>query len=330
MILDRRILLVFVFCAAMFHTLGIFYFNQLLNKTNEEENDELNYIQKKRLNFNTSIAFYTIIGARQNFPPEHDLRGKFWEFQLANFPYNYSLHYLCDGPFNINNVNCLVLPEGSTSYEDRKLCIRTHQSWKHFVENNLDKKWYFRGTHDTFINMTALELMLMDLESKLDPMKEFGLVYNVHEYNYKLYPHGGTGWLFSNYAVRQFFSKEKKFLKHCDYIADDVGMAPFMEEVFNLTVLDYVSNQFIVTWPNTEGEIIYQKQYERVRKCPKAYHLYPHAPGLIPCPARTAVSIHMHHVPMDEAWTLLNLTPENFSVTYPVPSYPTFCQNSDV
>ena len=104
-------------------------------------------------------------------------------------------------------------------------------------------------------------------------------------------------------------------------------MAPFMEKVFNLTVTDYVSNKFIVTWPNTEGEIIYKKQYYKVGKCPKYYHLYPSAPGLTPCPPRTAVSIHMHKVPMDEAWTLLNLTPNNFSVTYPTPSYPTFCQN---
>ena len=276
--------------------------------------------------FQTSIAFYTILGASQKIDKAHDLRGKFWEFQLPDFHHNYTTTYLSDGPLTVNGIECLVLPEGSKSFVDSKFCIRTPETWKHFLKFNGDKKWYFRGTHDTFINLTGLDIMLKELESKIDPMKEFGLVYNVHEYNYKLYPHGGTGWLFSNYAVRQFHEHLPQFLRECDYIADDVGMSPFLENVFHLTVPDYISNKFIVTWPNTELDIIYKKEYYKVGQCPKYYHLFPGAFDLIPCPALTAVSIHMHRVPMDEAYTVLTMTPENFSVTYPQPSHPTFCQ----
>jgi hypothetical protein len=84
---------------------------------------------------NTSIAFYTIAGASQK-GVNPDLRGAFWEFQLPFFGGKYSLQYLSDGPLSVNGIDFLVLPNGSSAYQDSQFCIRTPESWSHFVNFN--------------------------------------------------------------------------------------------------------------------------------------------------------------------------------------------------
>jgi hypothetical protein len=271
----------------------------------------------------TSIAFYIIAGATQKITGE-DLRGKFWEWQLPEFPGTYSVHYLSDGPLSVNGVDFLVLPEGSTAYDDHQFCKRTPETWKHFMKYNPDVKWYFRGTHDTFVNVTALTEMLIELEAKADPMTQFNFAFNFHEYNLQYYPHGGTGWLFSNYAVKQFMTKVETFVAACSGSFDDVTMTWFLSQ-FGQNIMDYQTNKFIVTWPNHMLDIIFNKQWDKIQKCPDTYHLYRGAPGLVPCPCRTAVSIHMHRVPMEQAYKVLSETPENFRVFFPNPNVPTFC-----
>jgi hypothetical protein len=205
--------------------------------------------------FSTSIAFYELIGARQNITP--DLRGNFWEWQLPSFPGDYSVYYLGDGPCNlIEGKTCIVLPEGRQSYDDQRCCVRTAESWRHFVKYESLKKWYFRGTHDTFVNMTALLAMIEKFELQIDPMKEYMFAFNFHEYNRVYYPHGGTGWLFSNYAVHQFLTRIGRFNSGCTWeIGDDVFMTKFFKE-FGLAVEDYQTNQFIVTFPYSQSDLV--------------------------------------------------------------------------
>jgi hypothetical protein len=94
----------------------------------------------------------------------------------------------------------------------------------------------------------------------------------------------------------------------------------------NLNVLDYQTSKFIVTWPNHLLDVIYQKKWDTVRPCPETYRLFPGGIGLKPARAREAASIHMHRVPMDEAWKVLGETPDDFAVYFPDPNIPTFCQ----
>ena len=272
----------------------------------------------------TSIAFYTIAGASQKNLGV-DWRGKFWEFQLKRFTGNYSLQYLSDGPLTVNGVKFMVLPEGSGSFQDSQFCIRTPETWKHFMEHNLDKKWYFRGTHDTFINMTALTEVIADLERKGDPMTTYQCAFNMHEFGHVYYPHGGTGWLFSNYAVRRFYEKVDVFVSMCKGSADDVALTSFFSYM-GLDVMDYQTNRFIVTFPLFDLEVISHKRYSRVKTCPPAYYLYPNAnPPLVPGSIRNAACLHMHKVPMDQVWGLLSETPPEFAVYFPNPNLPQFC-----
>lgn len=307
-----------ILLAVIFHIVAVIYFRKYMKEEVKIPYDPY---------YNTSIAFYVIVGATHHIPPEEDIRGRFWEFQLPYNKLNTTVHYVSDGPIKINGEPALVPGDNpNATFNDRQFCIRAKYVWKHFVENHKDTKWFFRGIHDTFVNMTGLVDMLRELEKKIDPMNEWGLVYNVHEYGYQLYPHGGTGYLFSNYAVRQFVSKIANFDHYCYQIADDVGLAPFMRDLFGLDITKYISNKFIVTWPNTENDIIFKKEYHKASICPPYYQLYTDAFKLTPCPAKTAVSIHMHRVNMRLALPLLQQTPDDFSVTYPTPSNPTFCR----
>jgi hypothetical protein len=273
---------------------------------------------------NTSIAFYTICGASQNIKGA-DLRGNFWEWQLKYFTGQSATYYFSDGPLHVNGIDFLVLPADQPSFQDSRFCIRTPETWKHFLDHQPDTKWYFRGTHDTFVNLTSLTLLIHELEQEADPMTSMNFAFNFHEYNYEYYPHGGTGWLFSNYAVRKMSERMGAFISRCESSADDVAMTWFLRQL-GVDVMDYQTNKFIVTWPNHLLDVIFEKQYHDVRMCPPSYALYPGARGLKPGPCRTAASIHMHRVPMDQVWSVLSQTPEDFAVFFPDPNTPTFCR----
>lgn len=312
---------ILVACATLFLILLKFY---VVLEPRPVVVDDQSEFTVPRIETDTSIAFYTIAGASQKNLGV-DWRGKFWEFQLKSFGGNYSLQYLSDGPLTVNGVEFMVLPEGSGSFEDRKFCIRTPETWRHFMEHNLDKKWYFRGTHDTFINLTALTEVISELEARGDPMTTYQFAFNMHEYGNMYYPHGGTGWLFSNYAVRRFYENVGTFVRMCDGSADDVALTVFFHHM-GLDVMDYQSNRFIVTFPLWDLDVIFHRRYGRVKTCPRGYYLYPNAnPPLVPGAIRGAACLHMHKVPMDKVWRVLSETPPEFAVYFPNPNLPQFC-----
>jgi len=297
-------------------------------KTPKKEDGPLETVPVDK-KFSTSIAYYIIVGADQKMPQEHDLRGKFWEFQLKGAPGKHIPVYVSNGPLEVNGVKFMVLPEKSQPYRDSQFCIRTPETWKHYWANYNETRWYFRGTHDTFVNVTALMSLIEELESKYDPLTEFAMAFNFHEYGYRYYPHGGTGWLFSNYAMKVFNEKIERYQQICASSYDDVALSPFLKEL-GVDIMTFQSHRFIVTWPNSENKIIYDKEYHKVKPCPEFYHLFQGGKGLKPCPARLAASIHMHKVPMDEAYSLLGQTPEDFAITYLDPNTPTFCKMTDL
>ncbi|KAK8886860.1 hypothetical protein M9Y10_037893 [Tritrichomonas musculus] len=279
---------------------------------------------KEVITSNTSIAFYVIAGASQK-GLDPDLRGTFWEPQLKYYKFNHSITYLSDGPLSVNGVDFLVLPEGKGNFEDKQFCIRAPETWIHFNKYNLDKKWYFRGIHDTYINMPELLKFINELENKGDPMKTYNFAYNMHEYGHMYYPHGGTGYLFSNYAMRKFYRNIDRFRRICQGAFDDVALTPFFQGL-GLNVMDYQTNKFIVTWPLTQTDVILKKKYAEVKDCPPYYQLYEGGPKLLPCPAHTAASVHFHRVPMNLVHRIIQETPPNFAVYFPDPNTPLFCK----
>jgi hypothetical protein len=177
-----------------------------------------------------------------------------------------------------------------------------------------------------FVNMTAMSNLLSDLESQGDPMTTLTFAWNMHEWNGIFYPQGGTGWLFSNFAVRFFVDHLQRFLEHCEMTADDIALTTFLKEN-GMDSMKWQTNKFIVTWPNQQLDVIFKRKYEVVDVCPEFYYLVGGNPkGLVPGRARSAASIHMHRVPMNRAWEVLCETPVEFAVTFRDPNTPIFCR----
>jgi hypothetical protein len=295
--------------------------------TQSVQDDDENGNGNGRIRSASSIAFYTIVGASQVITGR-DLRGRFWEWQLSEFAGNYTLHYISDAPLTINGIACSVLPEGSRGYSDSQFCTRTPETWRHFMKHNSATRWYFRGTHDTFVNLTSLSQVLDDLERRGDPMTTLHFAFNFHEYNNRYYPHGGTGWLFSNFAVRKLHEQIGQYVGLCLSSFDDVALSVLFERM-GIDMTSYQTSKFIVTWPNHMLDVIFQKRWSAVAKCPQTYRLCPGCKGLAPGYARTAASIHMHKVPMELAWKVLSETPLDYGVYFPEPNTPTFCRIVD-
>lgn len=280
------------------------------------------------VNLSTSIAFYIILGSTQ-----HVLKRGYpdnsWQLQLRYFSGNYSTHYVTDGPMNLDglNIDPIIMPNGSTKFtNDRQLCIRTPGTWEHFVEHHADTRWYFRGTHDTYVNMSAMLLKIAELEKQGDPMTTPLMAYNFHEYNHVFYPQGGAGYLFSNYAVKKFYEDREYFKSVCAGLFDDVALAHFINDRIGWDLKKFQTPQVIVTFPFWQVDMIRKQKFDEVGKCPEYYYLVPNNPyGLRPCPIHKAITIHMHTIDVDEASEILEKVPDNFYVYFPDPNTPKLC-----
>lgn len=279
-------------------------------------------------NLSNSIVFYVIIGSTQDVlkPGYQD---NYWQKQLMNFEGNYTVHYISDGPMKLKNVNIdpIIMPIGSNEFtNDRQLCIRTSGTWKHFVQNHPDAKWYYRGTHDSYVNMTAMLIMINELEKQGDPMTTPLMAYNFHEYNHIFYPQGGAGYLFSNYAIKKFYEDVDYFFSACCGSFDDVTLGHFIGERLKFDLRKFQTPNIIVTFPFTQLDLIRKQDFTSVEKCPEYYYLVPGNPyGLKPCPVHKAISIHMHGIDVTEASELLEKVPDDYYVYFRDQNTPRLC-----
>jgi hypothetical protein len=299
-------------CAFVVATLSVFLFFLLI-----PANPTHTLASSPGFNPFPTIAFYQMTCHVQEIIP--DLRGNFWEWQLPTFPFDYSLMYVSDGPCTLlNNSQCTVLGPRPEFVDDR-MCLRTGYSWRHFVEHNSDKRWYFKFGHDTLVNLTALADFLLEQEARGDPMTQILMAYNVHEYDGFLYPQGGGSWLFSNFAVRQLVKEIEHWDTLCDGMAgDDVALTPFFRDL-KIDLSAHISPRMIVRWPlvpwNASSWSI----------CPKTYQVIGKTRRVLPSAVHRAVGIHMHHVPMDVAWEWVRGTAERAGVYFADPNAVQFC-----
>jgi len=268
-----------------------------------------------------SVSFYVIAGVNQSLDP--DYRGLFWESQLDDYFLQYSIDYISDGYMVVNGVEFNVLPHNSSYMRDPQLCIRTSQTWNHFLDHHSDSQWYFRGTHDTYVNVR--NLLKFFEQNYVNPMSSPIFAFNFHEFNDKIYPHGGAGWLISNYGIKMLNRSVNKFLKLCKRSYDDVALGEYME-LLGLNIVNWQSSKFIVTWPKDENEIVLKNKWSKVKKCPiNGYRLSNHLPILPISPINDAISIHMHNMSMKIAKEIIWNIPDNIAVTFLNPDSPMFC-----
>jgi hypothetical protein len=267
----------------------------------------------------TSIAFYINIGHTHAVAP--DLRGAFWEWQLPSPVLDAAVVYMGDGPCALlGGARCHVRRVGDlAAYVDERQCLRTEGGWAHFVAHNADKRWYFKGVHDTFVNVSLLEELLEELEAAGNPMTEALFAFNLHEYDGRLYPQGGSGWVFSNFVVQRLWRNLTDFHDVCEEsFADDVALGRFLARL-GWNVTDYQTSRFMPYWP------LVKVDWDKAEPCPQNYTLVPGTMPLAPTPCRRLIAVHMHLVPMDKAAEEYRACPEGIALIADAP-YTRFCR----
>ena len=271
---------------------------------------------------NTSIAFYIIGTVKQKFNP--DLRGRFWEPLLTKTRFNYTIHYLGDVEFTVNGTTFIDIRNNSSNIDDRQLCERVSASWNHFLKYHPNTKWYFKGTHDTYINVPELLKLISELEKKGDPMEAYNFAYNVHRYYRTVYPQGGAGFLASNYAIRRFNQRPSLFRRKCRATADDVGLVGVFK-AHNLSIMKYATTKFIVTWPYMQAKMIRNNVTYNLPQCPPYFLYRKDGFRLYTCPAYKPAVVHFHHLPMEYAKQSIETAKKNWGVYFKTEFKPIFC-----
>jgi hypothetical protein len=229
-----------------------------------------------------------------------------------------------DAPFSVAGHSCVVPPDCEGG--DRFLCSRTAETVRQFVALSSDKRWYFRGVHDTYINVAALADFIFDLEQQFDPITESVLAYNVHVRAGVYFPHGGAGWLASRFAVGRFHRRLETFRAKCSAVeGDDVAMGPFLERL-GIDVLKWQTDKWIVAWPSSEAEIIAAWIGGPPKLCPKGYRLKTMGTEFRPAAIKRAAVIHWHNLPLELAHVWLPRVPEDYAVTFHRSWKPSFCR----
>jgi hypothetical protein len=239
--------------------------------------------------FKTSISIYTITGS-ENFIKKHeDRRGQTWEWQMQGSRHKYNITMVSNGETKIPGYDVIVLTDSGNYSRDRVLCQRTANSLIHFTKYFNDYKWYYRGISDTYIDCNNLFNIIEELELKYDPMKEVAMAYGLHvSRKVGMFPHGGSGYLFSNYAVNLFVENIEFYRKTCVNQADDTTFTLLFERL-NIDIEKWHSDRFMQNWPRTDVA---------KKECPQYYQLYPGALKMIPSLKSRVAVAHMHHIPM--------------------------------
>ncbi|EAX99799.1 hypothetical protein TVAG_175680 [Trichomonas vaginalis G3] len=283
------------------------------------------YSNEKKDDFLTSIAIYITIGANQKL--KKDFRGKFWETQLPNPHLDCKIHYVSDAPFKINNITKCLVPKSAyiDKINDKIYCQRTFLGWEHFLIHHKEIKWYFRGIHDTFLNLTNLADLLKNIEKTHDPMKEEIAVYGAHEVAGNYYPQGGGGFLLSHGALKKLYKYKNEFHQICPIQNDDLALGVMLESFLGINISENASDRFIATWPYEFIDEILTKNYTSFVKCPQYYRMHYNSSYLKPIRVESCVSFHMHGIDMDVALELLKSSPKNLFVYYTESASPRFC-----
>jgi hypothetical protein len=120
-----------------------------------------------------SVAIHVVVDASGKFSP--DLRGHFWEPQLDALHLNASITDISDAPLNFSVVGPWIIPpycvrNGIDS--DPGHCHRNIESWAQFARLEVAKRWDFKISQDSFVNVANLIRLINSLELTIDPMVE--------------------------------------------------------------------------------------------------------------------------------------------------------------
>jgi hypothetical protein len=156
-------------------------------------------------------------------------------------------------------------------------------------------RWFFRGTDDTFLNLRELPGYLEELEERYDPMKEWVFLGNgISRGNY-CYPQGGSGYLMSQWTIREIARQGHALMKILNQ-PDDMAWGIWQQSI------GIYGNQ--TTSERMCGHDFWDLSMGRLSKCPAVAELPPNHCRRFIAQVRRLVVYH--------AW---KLSPEPFEQT---------------
>jgi hypothetical protein len=266
-----------------------------------------------------SVVIYYIIGAAQILQGK-DLRGMTWERDIKNDS-EIIVEHCSTGYSRVNGIKWTSLPEGAEPYFEVLMRRVTKLSWEHFVKHHPNARWFLRGFHDMWVNITNLRDMVRRLDEHYDPMTQWVGRYGCGHQSID-YPHGSTGHFFSNFAVREL-AKHVKIYDACDRtLWDDLCVRLTMEKL-GYEFYSGCSTQFIISYPRGGQKWSVAPNCSRL-----AFYDARSLLKIPPTPLYDAVTVHMHSIPM-EFWNVLLLEANHMSVIWEKRGYfvrPFFCK----
>jgi hypothetical protein len=251
------------------------------------------------------IVIYMVAGHDQKMRGM-DLRGATWEplFELSE---RIVVEHVSDGPLTVNGVTFTVLPEGSKAYRDvwnRKI---TKECWKHFLRYHPNSRWFLRGLHDVFVNVTNLLDEIHHLERQYDPFSQWVARYGCHRFMGLDCPHGSTGHMYSNRAVRMLVDNIEVFDRCKRGTYEDVCTRTTIDAL-NQSFYNGCSSRFIIQLPDIHDSDIRALVRRRTDYVCAAWQNHGAVSEIRVGPSQvsSAITIHMHKLKMEDWASILH------------------------
>ena len=222
--------------------------NLLFFAFNELNPDESIGIIRKKIESNSSIAFYIAINTTYDKSP--DLRTRFWEKQFKDFTGKFDLTYFSDKTKYINGR--LVETFLENNKKDPGYCTTFPKIFEDIAKNSKDIQWFFFADMFTYINLTNLEKHLEKLEMRHNPMNDAVYAYSLVNYRGHLHPSVLSGFLASNYAIQQL-SKVDGIHSQCMTDNINYAMGRVMRSL-NVDIERWKTDLIVSNWPSKQTE----------------------------------------------------------------------------
>jgi hypothetical protein len=246
-----------------------------------------------------------------------DLRGQTWERDFKKeLRKGITVYHVAESAFSVNGVvDWTVLPEGPRPHRPFKGRENMKKCWRHFIANHPNARWFLRGDHDMYVNITNLRALIAKLDSEYDPMTEWVARHGCTGYEIDTV-HSSTGILLSQAAVKRLVNSVWYFDAAPSNFGLDFCMRLVMDRI-GVKFYEGCSPQFFIGFPRSSRDL------QDPIACPQ-YNIFGKETRVRVSPllVSRAVAIHMHDIRM-ELWTDSIRNAENVSVYWD--NDPFFC-----
>ncbi|OHT09653.1 hypothetical protein TRFO_21371 [Tritrichomonas foetus] len=262
-----------------------------------------------------------------------------WANKFRKTKFFGGLHIVTDGPqdedpsiptivYNPNDYN--IDPNDKTWAWNRKpMVMKRILSAKYFYYNTT-AGWYILMTDNAYIYTDNIGEMLRDFQTKYDPFKQSVVLGNCMSQGQSMaFLQGGTGWIMSRVAVRNFLSISEKWFNETKS-AEDVHFAVAMKYM-GLDIRESSTPYVIGQYCHREDFEMMEKSFNftSLKPCPKM--------STIMCKKCKPVLGQFRKIVFFHQLSLLRITYEPFPMSkypenlywYMCGEFPHFCRKDD-